>query len=610
MSIRDLVESDCGGTNSLVELSTHFVQDHAFKDQDLKQSTHTAENNDQRFLESSTGELADQFFSSMVNDTFKMDDLLADMRSIEGCSREDAWPTQFTKKIEKEDQMFDPNIWSSSDNKMLIKDEVDDFSYSSQRLKEIEQSYQNQEINAMKSHFDFEKIEENTIILDDVNIDSVVSSDNFMESQNKMSIENSIGMPINNFGIELYENTFLANQNFQPFRGFGQGWEMNDLYNTMIPSTSGIDEPIMVAGESSSLSNQVVEANESESNFEIGNEQSNFQTWYSEFEEMKNADRKKEYTFTPDNEMDSIENPLTEGKRRLENGELPSAVLCFEAAVKQDPSNAEAWQLLGTTQAENEQDQLAINALNKCLELQPENLTAVLCLAACYTNESCSVQACRMLMEWLNQNPKYSDIVKSKSVPEEPPIMKYLFTTKLYESVKDMYIEAAQRSLELGDIDVDVQNGLGVLLNLNNENDKAADCFKAALQIRPKDARLWNRLGATLANGGRCEEAIEAYHNALQLCPGFVRARYNLGITCIHLDTYREAIDHLLEALNQQASAVNTNFQSPALSDTIWSTLRLAISMAERPELFKAVNERNLDLLNEEFRSWGLYQST
>lgn len=54
----------------------------------------------------------------------------------------------------------------------------------------------------------------------------------------------------------------------------------------------------------------------------------------------------------------------------------------------------------------------------------------------------------------------------------------------------------------------------------------------------------------------------------------------------------REAIEHLLEALNQQASAVSTNLQSPVLSDTIWSTLRLAISMMERPELLKAVNDR------------------
>lgn len=56
MSLRDLIESDCGGSNSLVKFTTHFVQDHALKDQDLKQSVQV-ENNDQRFLEASTGEV-------------------------------------------------------------------------------------------------------------------------------------------------------------------------------------------------------------------------------------------------------------------------------------------------------------------------------------------------------------------------------------------------------------------------------------------------------------------------------------------------------------------------------------------------------------------------
>lgn len=56
MSLRDLVENDCGGSNSIVKFSTHFVQDHAFKDQDLKQPLPT-ESNEQHFLETSTGEV-------------------------------------------------------------------------------------------------------------------------------------------------------------------------------------------------------------------------------------------------------------------------------------------------------------------------------------------------------------------------------------------------------------------------------------------------------------------------------------------------------------------------------------------------------------------------
>lgn len=53
--------------------------------------------------------------------------------------------------------------------------------------------------------------------------------------------------------------------------------------------------------------------------------------------------------------MFDIQKPLERGKELLEQGDFPSAVLCFEAAVKKEPDNVEAWLLLGTTQAENEQ---------------------------------------------------------------------------------------------------------------------------------------------------------------------------------------------------------------------------------------------------------------
>lgn len=65
----------------------------------------------------------------------------------------------------------------------------------------------------------------------------------------------------------------------------------------------------------------------------------------------------QEYNFSENNPMFDVNNPLARGKEFLEEGDLPSAVLCFEAAVKKEPESVEAWFLLGNTQAENEQVQ-------------------------------------------------------------------------------------------------------------------------------------------------------------------------------------------------------------------------------------------------------------
>ena len=118
--------------------------------------------------------------------------------------------------------------------------------------------------------------------------------------------------------------------------------------------------------------------------------------------------------------------------------------------------------------------------------------------------------------------------------------------------VEQEYLNVARQ--QGGTADAALQNALGVLYNLNRNYERAVDCIKTAIALKPEvggmqiirrrkkipqDPRLWNRLGATLANGDRTPEAVAAYREALQRYPTYVRARYNLGISCMQLASHR-----------------------------------------------------------------------
>jgi peroxin-5 len=86
-----------------------------------------------------------------------------------------------------------------------------------------------------------------------------------------------------------------------------------------------------------------------------------------------------DYTFEPNNPYLKHINPFQEGLRLMEEGgSLSEAALAFEAAVQKDENISDAWMWLGNAQAQNEKEEAAIRALQKAVEVNGNNLTALM----------------------------------------------------------------------------------------------------------------------------------------------------------------------------------------------------------------------------------------
>uniref|UniRef100_A0A673K5G0 PEX5-related protein n=1 Tax=Sinocyclocheilus rhinocerous TaxID=307959 RepID=A0A673K5G0_9TELE len=303
----------------------------------------------------------------------------------------------------------------------------------------------------------------------------------------------------------------------------------------------------------------------------------------------------KGYYFHTDNPFKDWPNAFEEGLRKSREGDLPNAVLLLEAAVLHDPQDSEVSEWAYKTTTQRFFRCFPVVCVCRCLELHPNNLQALMALAVSLTNTGMRQEACEALLSWIRHNPKYKQLLKSRTHLQASPGSR----RPSYPSVKELYLEAAQHNSDT--IDPDLQTGLGVLYNLSSEFNKAVEAFNAALSVRPEDYLLWNRLGATLANGDRSEEAVEAYTRALELQPGFIRSRYNLGISCINMGAHREAASNFLTALSLQRKSRSRQLSHQVMSGSIWAALRIALSMLDQPELFQAANIGDLDLLMRAF---------
>ncbi|RQM11590.1 hypothetical protein DD237_008429 [Peronospora effusa] len=296
------------------------------------------------------------------------------------------------------------------------------------------------------------------------------------------------------------------------------------------------------------------------------------------------------YTYKADNPFLNSSENFKKGIDFFKSGHLDDAILAFEAEVQQHSDNSEAWRMLGECHAENDEDKSAIACLERAVEEDPYNLSALLALGVSNVNELNSQGALKTLKAWVHHNSKFHGL--------EIQVDEYS-DGSLMDEVMQLMLQARAHDPS----DSDVQVVLGVLYNVSKDYDAAVESFKAATDSRPDEYGLWNKIGATLANSARSSEAIPAYHrytanvsayvtfSALELKPRYARGWLNLGISHANLGNYEEATKCYLQALSLNNRA-----------DHIWSYLRICFTCMERFDLVKLADTRDISHFREEFK--------
>ncbi|THH02071.1 hypothetical protein EW026_g733 [Hermanssonia centrifuga] len=287
---------------------------------------------------------------------------------------------------------------------------------------------------------------------------------------------------------------------------------------------------------------------------------------------------------------------LIDAKALLDaGGSLTEAALMFEAAIQKGDlgeGGYEAWILLGEVRNMDEREEPGMRALMEGVK-RAEAVGAagegMLSLAVSFTNESFERGSHTMLLRWLRAR------YPSHSISEEAWKSLSNSAWHSHERVTEAFIDLARQQHSQGQLDPEVQIGLGVLYYTNGQYELAKDCFEAALSIRPNDYLLWNRFGSCLSNGNKPEEALGAYRQALEIRPTYTRAIYNVGVACLNIGAHKEAAEHFLSALAMQDSS------GTAKSDQLWFTLRRTFISMDRNDLAeKAVAGTDVDVFRRE----------
>lgn len=183
-------------------------------------------------------------------------------------------------------------------------------------------------------------------------------------------------------------------------------------------------------------------------------------------------------------------------------GDLLAAQRLYRAALRQQPRDSAAHNLLGLCCYQRQDYAAAAAALRRAAALRP--------IAEYCRNLGMALRAAGKLEEALD--------AYRRALASEPAAPETHFNT-------------------------------GNLLAQMQRPEEAIQAFRTALRLRPDHGGSWHNLGAALIAAGRPEEAVEALRSGLEREPGRAASLHNLGLALERLRRWPGAIEAFQAAL-------------------------------------------------------------
>jgi len=495
MALRELTDAECGGRNPMLKVASHFTQDKAFRQEQFTPSFGSAERPVEDAMVKEFLEGIQAPSRPVGSNAFHMGTLLQEMRELErpgmhqfpiqagpnvaefAFKEESSWADDFLKN---ETHVLTENIPSASGWSQEFLDQPGYRDSETNYNAEWETQWDNltshiEKPNLAVQNSDVTQTASNIVANMD---DPKFSQSEFLQFMQKVSQGEE---SLTTTQKQTNGNTSNTGQNNWADEFAGPNSEITtqepnldlDWAEEFITTNQTVDEK-WSQEFTGGASAEVFKSNTSYQDDFWSQLQKD---WDKAAEENPSLgwlkgtplDPVNEYTFEAENPYQNHADPFNEGLQKKNEGDLPSAILLFEAALQKDPDHMKAWEMLGLSLAENEQDPGAITAYKRCLALESSNLVAIMGLAVSYTNESYQLQACQALEDWLRNNPKYGHLVSSSS--QQDKLVGSLVSGDTFNRVQEMYMRAA-RLQPSANLDPDVQTGLGVLLNLSSDFEK------------------------------------------------------------------------------------------------------------------------------------------